>query len=436
MSAGDHGKRVMNVRLLAAQALVEVLYEHRSLSQILSFHLERCPSADRALLQELAFGTLRFHPRLERQLAGLMQKPLKARDADVQALLLLGLYQLGHMRIPPHAAVSETVEAASALGKPWAKGLINGVLRNFLRQAPVPAQDEVARYAHPAWLIGKLRKAWPQDWEAILEANNDRPPMTLRVNAQRTSRADYLARLAAQGIAAVAADHAPEAVVLTEPMDARALPGFAEGAVSVQDAAAQLAAGLMDLRPGQRVLDACAAPGGKTCHMLELQPDLAMVAVDQEASRLERVTENLRRLQLAATLVCADAGAPARWWDGQPFDRILLDAPCSATGVIRRHPDIKALRRPDDIPALAQTQHAMLEALWPLLQRGGRLVYATCSVLPQENAAQIERFLAEHADAEAIPIETAWGRAAGVGRQVLPGESGMDGFFYACLRRA
>lgn len=431
----------LNARAVAALALSQVLGEGRSLSSALPAQLAQTPlTRDAGLVQELCFGTARYHPRLQALLACLIDRPLKRKDSEVQALLLLGLYQLLYMRIPAHAAVAETVSAARQLGKEWASGLINGVLRNFQRNsasllADVDA-DDASALAHPAWLLAMVRKAWPEQWREILIANNARPPMTLRVNARRVTRDDYQARLAAAGMDAIAVAGVASAITLAAPRDVHELPGFADGDVSVQDAAAQLAAFLLDLAPGQRVLDACAAPGGKTCHILEHEAALAeLVALDSDARRLVRVQENLDRLGLQASLVCADAGDVAAWWDGVGFDRILLDAPCSATGVIRRHPDIKLLRRADDISLLVAEQQRLLKALWPLLKPGGRLVYATCSILPRENARQIAGFLQRQPDARELPMALDWGLACSHGRQQLPGEQGMDGFYYAVLER-
>lgn len=434
----------MNARTAAAAVLAQIMNQGSSLSAALPPALAKLRApAERALAQELCFGAVRWYPRLVVVLDSLLDKPLKTRDADVRCLLLLGLYQLIHMRIPDHAAVTETVAAAKALGKPWASGLVNAILRGFLRDregllAEVD-RDETAATAHPTWLLEEIKAAWPDDWRAIIAANNQRPPMTLRVNArqkeQQVLREDYLTRLAQAGMTASPASRTMHGVILDQPVDVEHLPGFGTGEVSVQDAAAQLAAMLLDVRPGQHVLDACAAPGGKTAHLLELQPDIDLTALDSDAGRLRRVEENLRRLHLHARVIQGDAALPDAWWDGAPFDRILLDAPCSATGVIRRHPDIKLLRRPEDISALAQTQTRLLEALWPLLKPGGMLLYATCSILPQENEQQMTRFLAGHADAAEQVIGAAWGRPVSAGRQILPGEDNMDGFFYACVQK-
>jgi len=429
-----------DARSAAARVIDQVLAEGRSLAAALPPALNNVPPAERGLTQELCYGTLRWAPRLEVLATRLLDKPLRARDSDVHALLLVGLYQLLYLNVPPHAAVSLTVEASAKLKKEWARGLLNGVLRRLLREqesllADVDAGASAA-LAHPAWLLARFEQDWPGAWRAIAAANNERPPMTLRVNRRQGSRADYLARLEAGGIAASAAAHAPDAITLAAPAAVEQLPGFADGAVSVQDAAAQLAAGLLQLAPGQRVLDACAAPGGKTGHMLETCPDIELLALDSEAERLQRVAENLARLRLTAALRAGDAGEPAAWWDGKPYDRILLDAPCSGSGVIRRHPDIKSLRRPEDIPALAAQQARLLRALWPLLAPGGILVYATCSILTAENAGQVTAFLRDETQARELPITATWGQAVTAGRQILPGENGMDGFYYAVLRKA
>jgi 16S rRNA (cytosine967-C5)-methyltransferase len=339
---------------------------------------------------------------------------------------------LQELRIPPHAAVSSTVDAAALLGHRAAAGLVNAVLRRFQREreplARNLAQVPVARFSHPPWFIDAVRSDWPDAWTAILDANNEPAPMWLRVNQLRTSRAAYLERLEAAGIAAVAAEDVATAVRLLEPRSVEALPGFAAGEVSVQDLAAQHAATLLDLQPGQRVLDACAAPGGKTGHILEACPGLAEVwAVDRDATRLDKVADNLRRLELTAKLVAGDATTPTEWWDGRPFERILLDAPCSAVGVIRRHPDIKVLRRPQDVARVVTLQQQLLRALWPLLAPGGRFVYATCTVLKRENDEQIAAFRSAEAAIDPAPAATE------SSLRLLPGEAQGDGFYYAWL---
>ena len=422
------------------EVLEAVCCRRRSLSAALPPALERLPGEERALAQALCYGVLRWQPRLQCVLAHLLQRPLKARDCDIQCLLLLGLYQLMYMRIPSHAAVSETVHGVKRSGKSWMQGMVNGVLRNFLRRQEALMEvvdgDEVGRYAHPRWMIDQLRSDWPDAWQSIMHANNQQPPMTLRVDCRQSSRETYLAELEQADFRGHAASHTDSAIVLESPVDAERLPGFAQGVVSVQDAAAQLAAELLDVQPGQRVLDACAAPGGKTCHIFERQPDLGeLVAVEIDAVRLERVRENVQRTAVQVTLLQGDAAAPETWWDGVLFDRILLDAPCSASGVIRRNPDIKILRKRHDIEALIRLQSSLLRALWPLVKSGGILLYATCSVFPGENWCQVEDFLASREDAHPMPIAGTWGRGMTTGRQILPGEDEMDGFYYACIRK-
>jgi 16S rRNA (cytosine967-C5)-methyltransferase len=428
----------MNPRLAAAKALAAVLNGKASLNSSLPTQLDKVDDRDRGFTQDLAFGTARWQPRLSALAAKLLQKPFKAADADVEALLLVGLYQLLYTRVPAHAAIGETVGCADKLKKPWAKALLNAVLRRAQRESEALLaeleHDPVVRTAHPRWLQKSLKAFWPEHWEAICAANNAHPPMILRVNRRHHHRDSYLQLLADAGIGATACVYSVDGIVLDAATDVRSLPGFAEGWISVQDEAAQLAADLLDLAPGQRVLDACCAPGGKTCHILEVEKDLAgVVAVDLEAKRLVRVRENLARLGLSAELIAADGRDTATWWDGKPFQRILLDAPCSATGVIRRHPDIKLTRQPDDIAALAVLQGELLDALWPTLEVGGILLYATCSTLPTENTEVIQAFLARTSGARELDLATAAGIKQPHGRQLLAQEGGHDGFYYAKL---
>jgi 16S rRNA (cytosine967-C5)-methyltransferase len=463
---------VNDARATAARIVAEVVREGHSLSAASSAHLGQIKDPrDRGFAQELAYGALRFLPQLEPLVQALLERPLKSKDTDVFALIAIGLYQIIHLETAPHAAVSATAAAGRGLKKSWATPLVNAVLRNFLRNrerilAEVHAQ-EPARYAHPGWLLAELKEAWPAQWQSIAEANNRRPPMALRVNARHLSRDDYLKVLnqsaslplppgegggegvnsisdpltltlsrRERGYTARAAPYAPQGILLSQPVDVDKLPGFREGWVSVQDAAAQLAAPLLDLQPGLRVLDACAAPGGKAAHILETCPEgVDLVAVEKDLDRLGLLTATLERLRLDAQVIHADASRPETWWDGQRFDRILLDAPCSGSGVIRRHPDIKTLRRAEDIPRLAQEQAQLLDALWPLLAPRGKLLYVTCSILPTENQRQIESFLDRHPEARACPVAASWGLNTGSGRQILPSEGGMDGFFYALLSR-
>ena len=424
--------------MLFRSALTAVLNGKASLNSSLPIQLDKVEARDRGFTQDLAFGTARWQPRLSALAAKLLQKPFKAADADVEALLLVGLYQLLYTRVPAHAAIGETVGCADKLKKPWAKGLLNAVLRNAQRESEALLaeleHDPVVRTAHPRWLQKSLKAFWPEQWEAICAANNAHPPMILRVNRRHHRRDAYLQLLVDAGVEATPCVFSQDGIVLAEACDVRNLPGFAEGWISVQDEAAQLAADLLDLAPGQRVLDACCAPGGKTCHILEVEPTLAgVVAVDLEAKRLVRVRENLERLGLSAELIAADGRDTATWWDGKPFQRILLDAPCSATGVIRRHPDIKLTRQPDDIAALAALQGELLDAMWPTLDVGGILLYATCSTLPTENTEVIEAFLARTPGARELDIAGDFGLKQPHGRQLLAQEGGHDGFYYAKL---
>jgi 16S rRNA (cytosine967-C5)-methyltransferase len=427
----------LNTRLISARVLSHVLREGHSLTAALECALQTVESVqDKAFIQALCYGVCRTYHRLDFILSELLDKPLK--DLNIKALALVGLYQLKYMRVKPHAAVSETVLAARK--KPWAKALINALLRGYQREQDSLEQradnTQYAAVSHPVWLIKRIEQDWPGQAEHIFLENNRQPPMVLRVNLARVSRDQYLQKLSAQDIAAAAADFCSSAIILDKPVAVDLLPGFLEGLVSVQDAAAQLAAGLLDVRAGNRVLDVCAAPGGKAAHILEHQPQLKeLVAVDVDESRMQRVSDNLQRLKLSARLVVGDAATPREWWDGQLFDRILLDAPCSALGVIRRHPDIKLLRRTEDIKPLQALQKDILNAVWPLLAQGGIMLYATCSILKQENEQQIDTFLMEHPDAVEMPIDAAWGFAGSHGRQILTGESAMDGFYYARFRK-
>jgi 16S rRNA (cytosine967-C5)-methyltransferase len=430
----------MNPRLAAARALAVVLNGKASLGSSLPPLLDRVEQRDRGLAQDLAFGTARWQPRLALIAEKLLQKPFKAADRDVEALLLIGLYQLFYTRIPAHAAIGETVACVDKLKKPSLKGLLNAVLRNAQRDSESIIasldRDPVLHSAHPRWLQKALKAQWPEQWQAICAANNAHPPLILRVNRRLGSRDDYLAELRRSGFAGEPCRFSRDGIRLLQACDVTSLPGFAAGLVSVQDEAAQLAAELLELAPGQRVLDACCAPGGKTCHLLEVEPALAgVVAVDLEEKRLVRVRENLKRLNLDAELIAADGRDTAAWWDGQPFQRILLDAPCSATGVIRRHPDIKLTRQAADIPALAQLQGELLDALWPTLEVGGILLYATCSVLPMENSDTIAAFLARTPSARELQISADFGLQPAHGRQLLPQIDGHDGFYYAKLSK-
>ena len=431
----------MDVRTEATTVVAKLLTQDGSLSTLIPSALERVKQQDRSLLQELCYGTARWQPRLKLYLDALMDKPLRNKDNDVRALLLIGLYQLAFLRIPSHAAIHESVAVATKLKKNWAKGLVNGVLRRFQReQAQLDQQlasQPVFQTSHPAWLMAAMTQAWPENCPALFDINNSRPPMTLRVNQQRISRNDYLQLLADGGIPGLATPYSEHGIVLDVPTDVEALPHFRQGYCSVQDEAAQLAAPLLELASHQRVLDACCAPGGKTAHILECQPTLqTCVGLDISAERMQRTADNLRRLDLQAQLLVADANQPDVWWDGQQFDRILVDAPCSGSGVIRRHPDIKILRDSANVAKLAATQLTLLQALWPLLAPGGIMLYATCSILPEENTKLVARFVEQHDDAAPVPIHASWGVAQPFGRQLLPAANSHDGFFYAKLRKS
>ena len=393
----------------------------------------------RTLIHELAYGTLRHYGFLEALVRALAAKPIP--DRDLAALVAVALYQLEHTSAPPFAIVDQAVRAAADIARPAARSLVNAMLRRFLRERAALVErvrsDPVARWSHSRWWIARVRADHPDHWESVLAAGNERPPLSLRVNARRSTREALLARFGAAGIAARAAGAA--GIVVETPRPVHELPGFDEGALSVQDLGAQLAAPLLRVREGMRVLDACAAPGGKTAHLMELAA-IDLVALDVDAARLDRVGENLARLRLApARTIVGDAATPDAWWDGVPFDRILADVPCSASGVVRRHPDAKWLRRPTDVAAFATKQRAILDACWTLLAPGGELLYATCSVFREENEARVAEFAASHADALREPITFAGG-VAHSGGQLLPSLPGavhnQDALFYSLLRKA
>ena len=429
----------MSVDTRAAAALVIAdVCSGQSLDRALARQENRVKTRDLGLLRQLCYGTLRHEPRLTAILEQLIEKPLKDKDRDIQALLLCGLYQLDFTRVPDHAAVAATVEATRALKKHWAKNLSNAVLRRFLREREplLQALDEAARSCHPRWLYDKIQTQWPAAADNILLANNEHPPMTLRVNTARVSREQYLKTLTKQGIGGSAGLLSPHAIYLSQAVDVSQLPGFKDGMVSVQDEAAQLAAILLSPEPEDHVLDVCAAPGGKTCHMLELQEGLAeLVAMDVEQKRLDKVSENLARLGLAASLVCADGTAPPQRLSVASFDRILVDAPCSASGVIRRHPDVKQLRKTTDIATFNELQTRLLLGVWPLLKPRGTLLYATCSIFEEENSCVISHFLDQQPDAVHRALDTSWGEVSSYGKQLLPSSGGSDGLFYALLQK-
>ena len=435
------------VRARAARIVAEVVEHGRSLDAVLSAE-STSNKQERGLLRSLSYDSIRWYVRLDALLDRLLSRPNQTLEPEIRALAIVGLCQLIYTDIPAHAAVAETVAATRVLKQPRASGLVNAILRRCQREQaqllPKIDRDLAVRTAHPRWLVEKLRKDWGDRANDILDANNQRPPFWIRVNRARVTAANYREQLQAKQIGVLASAFDDTALLLDRAMDVSDLPGFAEGLVSVQDAAAQLAGHLLDPQAGDRILDACAAPGGKTGHLLELAPELAaLTAVDVSPERLTRVSQNLHRLGVTAQVLAADAAEPAKWWDRKPFNRILLDVPCSATGVIRRHPDIKLLRRSDDIAALAARQSQLLRALWPLLQPGGRLLYASCSALQFETTAVIADFLRDEPGArdatgerlQALPPVGEGTRVGAHGLRIAAGSAGMDGFYYALLEK-
>jgi 16S rRNA (cytosine967-C5)-methyltransferase len=428
-----------DTRALAARGLAEIALRGASLRDVMERHAARLADPrDRALLMALLSEGARWWLRFDPAIDGLLEKSLRHKDPAVHALLVLGLVQLEILDLQDYAAVAATVEAVRALKRPQLAGLVNAVLRRWQREretllAKLDAKAQT-RHAHPAWLAAALQRDWPQQTEAVMLADNREPPLMLRVNRQRSERSILLERLQAAGYAAITHPWLADALVLPHSSDVTRMPGFEDGHFAVQDGAAQVAADLADLRDGLRVLDACAAPGGKACHLLE-RADIDLTALEFDATRAERIRQNLMRLRLNAKVVIGDAGAPKAWWKGQPFDRILVDAPCSATGVLRRRPDVRLHRRESDIAAMCAQQRRILAALWPLLAPGGRLVYITCSVLRAENEAIVSELLTARPDAQALAFTLPTGQAAAVGWQILPGDDDLDGMYYAVLQK-
>jgi 16S rRNA (cytosine967-C5)-methyltransferase len=440
---------IPNSRFIALKICLNVIEHGRSLSQVLGEGLAKCDDKrQRAFIQNLVLGTLRWQLRLEAIRGLLVKKPLKAKDEDINQLVLLGLYQILYMDTAEHAAVSETVALTKKLNKIWAKGLVNGILRNFLReQQNILAKVDIKpahKYSHPQWFIKAMRINYPQKWQDILIANNLPAPIILRTNKMFQSRDELLSLLIEQKIAATAHMYCPEGIQLAKSTDISKLPTFEVGGFSVQDAAAQQAAKILQPQENELILDACAAPGGKICHLLEYSNNKAkLFALEKDPSRIERLSANLDRLCLTAEVKIGDASSSADWWNSKQFDKILLDAPCSATGIIRRHPDIKWHRTEKDINSLVELQATILNALWATLKIGGKLLYATCSVLPAENSEQLKIFIDKTIDAREIPLQVGWGIKPknNIGRQILPGKqndnisSNMDGFYYCLLEK-
>ena len=426
-----------DARLMALDLLQQVLDDASNLAD--ADISNAADPRNRAYARHLAYGVLRWLTALDWLARQLLSRPMKNKDRDIHRLLLLGIFQLWKDGTAGHAAVNETAGCARKLGKPWATGLINAVLRRFQREQDdllSRLENQQERFAHPEWLLKALQEDWPEDWKSVVEANNRAAPLWLRKNTA-TDSPDLSENLEADGLTVSTHPAVATALKVEPARPVHELPGFETGLISVQDAAAQMAAELLNCKPGHRVLDACAAPGGKTCHLLERTPEIELVALDRSKARLRRVQENLQRSGLdgRATLLAADARDTSNWWDGNLFDRILLDAPCTATGVIRRHPEIKWLRSTEQVDEAVEQQGQLLEALWPLLNPGGMLLYATCSILKRENSGQVAAFLERNADASASFPEVTWGRDARPGRQILPGEQEMDGFYYAALQK-
>ncbi len=424
-----------NLRADCAWVIYQILEHGKSSRECLERVQRRHNVRDNAWLQEMSLGVMRRLPILQHWLRGLLDRPLKGNKKVVEHLILLGLYQLHYSRVSSHAAVGETVAAASYLGASSLKGLVNAVLRNFQRESlgDKPIENPIIESGLPKWLFKAIENAYGEDASRVREATNAMAPIWLRVNKQKTSLTAFTAALDNINVAYTTSEEHGDAVILQKREDITALPGFDDGHFAVQDGAAQLAAHYLQAKAGERILDCCAAPGGKTGHIAENTPDVGyLLALDADATRLKRVEENMTRLQHTVDIKQGDATAPDTWWDGELFDRILLDAPCSATGVIRRHPDIRWLRKSSDIDNLAALQRQILDTLWALLKPGGTMLYATCSILPQENTQQIQQFLAQTPDAQLSPV-TKTETSERPGRQILPGEQQMDGFYYARL---
>ena len=430
--------KVANPRFLALQCLLMVIGKGRSLDGALSRQLDSLPAPDTrdvALCREISSGVCRWYFTLQLVLKPRLRKAFKSKDLDLDIILLIGAYQIMLMRVNNHAAVYETVKLAQLQNKAWAKGLVNGVLRQLIRdQAHI--ESSPVEVSYPEWLRNKVAADWPEQWADILHAGNQRAPMTLRVDLNQRTRDQQLKMMREQNIKASIHPVVESAIVVDKPCPVARIDGFDSGMVSVQDAAAQLAAQLLDCRPGMRVLDACAAPGGKSANILQTCAELTLVAVDKDEPRLMLIEQNLQRIGRQARLLCGDATQPADWHDGEQFDRILADVPCTASGVIRRHPDIKLLRRDDDIAKLVLQQQAILQALWPLLKPGGLMLYCTCSIFKDENEAQVDRFADGHKNCTVDQLNSVrCGEKRPYGLQILPGQQDMDGFYYARLRK-
>ncbi len=439
-----------DARVISQQVLLSILKHHHSLTPEQLKPLEKLDDPrDRRWAREIIYGVMRWRVRLDAIISRLLNKPIKAKDQDVHIAILMGLYQLIYMRTPDHAAVSVVVNLVKRSGKPWATGLVNASLRRFIREqdklSALVDQNDAVRLSHPDWLFSEFKKNWPQQAELIMKNNNTRAPMTLRVNKNLSARNEYSLQLTKKSIAHTCSELQPDAITLEQPMESKLLPGYDAGVVSVQDSAAQCAAALLCLRKGNKVLDACAAPGGKSAHILESCSDLeSLTVLDIDPVRVESIKKNMQRLRLPAANIKLEYKVMDALFSGkalatQRFDRILLDAPCSATGVIRRHPDIKFFRRPADIEKLLALQYQLLTTLWSLLAPKGILLYATCSIFNTENSQQIQQFLAANDNARELPFDMPWALKMPVGCQILPGNDlntvNADGFYYARIQR-
>ncbi len=434
--------RAVNSRAVAVDTLAAVIFDFQHLDQALDEKsLENLGKRDQAFVQELCYGVMRWYPRLQWLVNSLLDKALKKKDQHLSVLMMLGIYQLEYMRTPEHAAVSATVDACDSLGKPWAKNLVNAILRRFQREKE-QLENQVknipsALFAHPDWFITRVKNDWPGHWQSLLQANNQKAPMHLRVNLLQGPRDVYLEKLLSMDIGSSALPLSAAGIELDSPMEITGLPGFADGSISVQDQGAQLAAGLLDAGPLDRVLDACAAPGGKSAHILEAQPNIGtLIAIDRNPQRTRLLGETRDRLKLSFEILEAESQQVEKWWDGEPFDRILLDAPCSASGIVRRHPDIKYLRSPAQVENLHELQSSLLQKLWAVLKPGGKMLYCTCSIFHDENDMQIEGHLQSNPDARVIRTSATWGTETRFGRQALPVLEDTDGFYYALLEKA
>ncbi len=431
----------MSSRLIATQIIEQVFASKSTLTYALRNNESfKQAGNDKALIQEICYGTFRWYIQLEYILNQLLEKRIKKKDSRLKYLMIVGLYQLRFMRIPSHAVVSETVNTCKKIKMEWAKGLVNAILRRYIRETdifnPDINNDDSLEASHPKWIIEQLRLDWPEEWKSILEASNQHPPMYLRINQRHQSREQYLIKMKQVGIAGQITPYSKQGILLEKPIDVDQLPGFDKGDVSVQELAAQLSVDLLDLKPEQTVLDACAAPGGKSSHILESQTKIkSLTVIEKDPGRAKRLSETLMRLGLHAITKVSDINDIDHWWDKEPFDRILLDAPCSATGVIRRHPDIKILRTPEEVKTIRTLQMQLLDTLWKTLKPKGLLVYVTCSIFKQENSELIKLFTDNNNDCVLKPIDAEWGKDTGYGKQILTGQNNMDGFFYACLEK-